>query len=141
MRIAITLWNNRVSPVFDVAGQAIIYEAEDGVASSEKQLLLPQVHAVEKLACLREAHIDVLICGAISLESLFAANKIGIKVYPFIAGDVREIIQAWQSGRLEEAVFAMPGCVCRMACTGRQNHGRGRRRITGSASFSDKKPD
>ncbi len=141
MRIAITLWNNRVSPVFDVAGQVILFEAEAGVFLSEKLLLLPQVPAIEKLSCLRQAQTDVLICGAISLDAHSAAVNSGMKVYPFIAGDVHEVIKAWQSGRLNDAAFAMPGCGCRVVCAGRKNHGRGRGRITGSASFNQKKPD
>ena len=135
MRIAITIWNNRVSPVFDVTGQAMLFEAEDGRISSEKLLQLPQVPPVEKLACLREAHTDVLICGAISLEAHSAAISAGMRVYTFISGDVREILTACLTGRLEEAVFAMPGCACRMSCSGKRNQGRGRRRVTGPALF------
>ena len=141
MRIAITLWNNRVSPVFDVAGQAILFEAEDGRVLWEKLLLLAPVPAVEKLSCLRRSLTDVLICGAISLDAHAAAISSGMAVYPFIAGDVHEVIKAWQAGRLADSTFAMPGCGCRVACPGSKAHGRGRRRITGSASFSHKKPD
>jgi ABC-type phosphate/phosphonate transport system substrate-binding protein len=42
----------------------------------------------------------------------------GIQVKPFVAGDLREVIQAWLSGNLEQDAFAMPGCC---------GHGRGRR--------------
>jgi ssDNA-binding Zn-finger/Zn-ribbon topoisomerase 1 len=34
----------------------------------------------------------------------------GITVIPFVAGAVREVVQAWLTGRIGDACFAMPGC-------------------------------
>jgi len=31
-------------------------------------------------------------------------------VIPFVAGGLREVIQAWRDGKLNGAAFAMPGC-------------------------------
>lgn len=33
-----------------------------------------------------------------------------IRVIPFVAGDLREVIRAWLGGGLESPFFAMPGC-------------------------------
>jgi len=126
MKTAITIWNDRVSPVFDVTGKARLYESEGERICSEQQLLLPDACATEKIACLVEAGTDVLICGAISRDAHSTATNAGIRVFPFIAGDVQEILQACLASRLVEGGFAMPGCACRMACYGRRKHGRGR---------------
>jgi hypothetical protein len=34
----------------------------------------------------------------------------GIRVIPFVAGDLQEVIRAWLGGTLERDAFAMPGC-------------------------------
>ena len=40
MKLAITEWNDRIAPVFDVTGQAIILEvSDDGIVREEKVAL------------------------------------------------------------------------------------------------------
>jgi predicted Fe-Mo cluster-binding NifX family protein len=141
MKTAITIWNNRVSPVFDVTGKALLYDSKGERICSEQQLLLPDACPARKVAFLVEAGTDVLICGAISKDAHSTATNAGIRVYPFIAGDVREIIRACLSGRLIEGGFAMPGCACRMACSETRKHGRGSERITSSTFFCIQEPD
>ncbi|MDD2582991.1 MAG: hypothetical protein PHR66_13460 [Desulfuromonadaceae bacterium] len=141
MRIAITFWNGRVSPVFDVTGQAMLFDAAGINIASEQMLMLPHALTIEKLACLREALTDVLVCGAISCDAHSVATNAGIRVYPFIAGEVREVLQACLAGRLEEGAFAMPGCSCNRVCQGGRNQGRRRGRVTGSAFFCKQEPD
>lgn len=127
--------------MFDVTGKALLYDSEGEKINSEKQLLLPDACAAKKVGCLVDAGADVLICGAISRDAHSTATHAGIRVYPFIAGDVREIIQACLSGRLDDGVFAMPGCSCQRACSGRSNSSRRRAQITGSAFFYKQEPD
>jgi predicted Fe-Mo cluster-binding NifX family protein len=50
----------------------------------------------------------------------------GIKVIPFIAGDLDEIIQAFLEGKLERDEFAMPGCCGRGRRQGQDRMRRGR---------------
>jgi predicted Fe-Mo cluster-binding NifX family protein len=118
MKIAITCWNDRVSPVFDVSGQVMLFNSEGVLSYSMKLLVFPNLCATEKIASLVEARTNVLICGAISRDAHMTAISTGIKVYPFISGGVQEILQACLMGRLGDAVFAMPGCACRMTCSG-----------------------
>lgn len=118
MRIVITFWNNRVSPVFDVSGEAMLFNSEGVWVNSAQHLVFPDLCARDKVAYLIEARTNQLVCGAISREAHVAATDAGIKVYPFIAGDVREVLQACLVGRLETAEFSMPGCVCGKMCFG-----------------------
>ena len=141
MRTAVTIWKNRVSPVFDVTGKALLYDSKGERICSEQQLLLPDACPAAKVACLVAAGTEVLICGAISKDAHSTATNAGIRVYPFIAGEVREIIQACLAGRLGEGGFAMPGCACRMACSETLIHGRGRGRVSGSVFFCKREPD
>ena len=137
MRMVLTIWNTRIAPVFDVAGQVLLVETENGTALTEHHLTLPGGSGLGKVACLAEAGTDMLICGAISRPARLAANAYGIEVYSFIAGNVREILQACLEGRLKESAFAMPGCGRKQGCHGRRGHGGGRTGGPGYGFFDE----
>ena len=123
-RTAFSTWENRIAPVFDVARPLHLLEAEAGRILSEWQEILPDDSPVQKALCLAELNVDTLVCGAITkpLHSMIAAY--GIEVVPFVAGDLREVIQACLEGCSLAKVFAMPGCC-----------GGGRHRMRGTDSF------
>ena len=121
MKVALTIWNNRISPVFDVAGQVLLLEADQKEVLQQQVLDLPVDSVADKLTFLSTQKVDLLVCGAISRSLQFAIEESGIKVYPFCSGEVSELIQAWKEERLEQAAFAMPGCGM-----GRRRGNRGR---------------
>jgi len=135
MRIAITIWNDRISPVFDVTANAVIFECEGQVLLSRSAVALTDGSAIAKVAQLVEAGADVLVCGAISRDAHVGATNAGLRVYAFIAGDAVEVLQALLVGRLEGADYAMPGCGRRAGCHGGGPKGRGRRCQVGSGLF------
>lgn len=137
MRTVLTIWNARIAPVFDVAGQALLVVSENGMALSEDNLVLPCGSAMAKVAYLAEARTDVLICGAISRPACLAAKAFGIEVYSFISGNIREVIQACLEDRLKESVFAMPGCGRKHGCHGRVGRGNGRTGRLGHGFFDE----
>ncbi len=120
MKIAITEWNDRIAPVFDVTGQAIILEVNDDGIVREEKIALPEGCPREKVLFLREQDVRQLICGAISCHARMEAEIAGIKVHGFIAGDYHEIIAAWRKGLLSRAQYAMPGCGRQKRCCRRQ---------------------
>jgi predicted Fe-Mo cluster-binding NifX family protein len=126
MKAAFPVWNNRIAPVFDVTREIRLVEAESGRIVCEKDESLPDEPTAVKAIRLAELGVQELICGAISrpLHALVVAY--GIRVIPFVAGDLREILRAWLSGRLEDGVFSMPGC-----------GGRRRRRLHGVHRFRE----
>lgn len=112
MKAAFSVWDDRIAPVFDVARRVHLVETESGQIISETQETLADTAPVQKAVFLAERGVGILVCGAISrsLQDIIAAY--GIRVIPFVAGDLREIIGAWLSGKREIELFAMPGC-CR----------------------------
>ena len=99
MKTAFAYWDNRIAPVFDTARQIHVVEAESGRIVAETQEALADDLPVQKALRLVELGVGTLVCGAISrpLHAMVAAY--GIQVIPFVAGDLREVIQAWLSGR------------------------------------------
>ncbi|MDD3116693.1 MAG: hypothetical protein PHO45_04925 [Victivallaceae bacterium] len=122
MKIALTVWNERIAPVFDVAGRILIFEVSDKQQTGEISAVLPSESAEAKIKFLTELKVDELICGAISCQVRLFAEASGIKVYGFIAGNYRKIIVAWCQNRLENGEYAMPGCNKRRRCCRRGNN-------------------
>jgi predicted Fe-Mo cluster-binding NifX family protein len=149
MKTAFTYWDNRIAPVFDIARQIQVVEAESGRIVTETEEILADDLPVQKAIRLAELGINTLVCGAISRSLHEMVVAYNIHVIPFIAGDLREVIEAWLRDELDNATFAMPGCCrygrrrgrfdinqerCQMNATNRggrgsgEGQGRGRKR-------------
>lgn len=126
MKTAITIWNGRVAPVFDVAHQCLLLTGKN-----RETLQIPQGNVTAKQAFFTEQGIGQLICGAISREYEDALLASGVEVVSFIAGPVDLVIDAWNADNLVQDQFSMPGCGCRRRqCRHRgQGRGQGRGRI------------
>jgi len=106
VKAAITEWQGRIAPVFDVSGTARIH----GPHGETESLALPMESPQGKLDFLGGQQVDVLICGAISRRVREHAERLGIRVNAFVSGDVEAVWAAWQSGTLDNACYSMPGC-------------------------------
>jgi len=118
-KVAVAAWNDRIAPVFDVSEKIRVVEIEDGRIVRETRRVLSGDDPELKVRALIDTGAEVLICGAISrlLHDRITAG--GIRVVPFIAGDLAEIIQAWLEGNMRKPAYAMPGCF------GRRRRGTG----------------
>ena len=106
MRIAIPTWNERVSPVFDVARAVRIVDITDGAVRRETN------HPLEGEVCaseLFELGVDLVICAAISAPLETKMKVSGIEVMPDTCGTVAEIVEAFASGDKELTRFRSPG--------------------------------
>lgn len=110
MKTAFPFWQNRIAPVFDTARTLWVIESNSGRRVAEEQLLLGEEQAIARVMRLVEAEVDSLVCGALSRQVHGLLQAYGIKVVPFVAGDLDEVVQAFLSGALTQANFAMPGC-------------------------------
>jgi len=110
MKAAFATWDSRVAPVFDIARDMVLVDADAGRIVGESQEVLSSDIPAQKALRLAELGVDTLVCGGISRPLLAIITGYGIRVIPFIAGDLREVIQAWLCGRLTRGEFAMPGC-------------------------------
>lgn len=116
MRAAFATWQQRIAPVFDVARQVHLVDADAGRVVSESDRSLPDDLPLLRARHLVELEIGELVCGAISRPLHAMVASLGIRVVPFITGDLREVIQAWLAGGLASDRYAMPGCWGRGMC-------------------------
>jgi len=103
-------WNGRISPVFDVARDAVVVDIDDGIVVGQDKVAIGGSDVAVKARMLVELDLNVLICGAISLalEELLAAA--GITVISQTRGSTDSVLEAFLSGRLTAEAFLMPGC-------------------------------
>jgi predicted Fe-Mo cluster-binding NifX family protein len=121
MKAALTVWDGRISPVFDVSREAVILTIEKGVVSARRTENIEAPTAALKIEKLIELGVDTLICGAISEPLHRELTLRGVKVLGFVAGEIDEVMQALIAGTLPASALSMPGCY------GRQNRFRGGR--------------
>jgi predicted Fe-Mo cluster-binding NifX family protein len=106
MRIAMPVWNDRISPVFDVARTIRVVDIANGtvVKASTREFDIKN-----RAATLAKLGVDLLICAAISvpLESTLWVS--GVEVISDTCGEVEEIIEALASGDRTLTRFRSPG--------------------------------
>jgi len=113
MKIAITYWNDRVSPLFDTACQLMVFEIENNRETECVKSSLKNRDPIMRAKHLSQLDIDVLICGAISWECEATLASVKIKVVSCICGPVKDVLQACLNEKLGESSFLMPGCKSR----------------------------
>ncbi len=109
-KIALAVWGDILSPVFDSAGALLIADIESGkVMAACTETLGPQL-PYSRATRLSGWGVEVLICGAISVEFARVLESFGIEVIGFISGNARQVLDAYLEGTLIRNAYAMPGC-------------------------------
>ena len=109
MKLALAVWENRISPLFDSTRMLLIVDLRKRNLVSKHLETFHYESPFKRAAKLVNLDINVLICGAIS--NLFA-NPIeiyGIRIIPFVAGTVDEVLDAYLTNTLSSSKFQMPG--------------------------------
>ena len=121
MRVAIPVWEGRVSPVLDVAGRLLLVDVDD---RHEVSRLLEKVDTSllpQRVRRFCELGVEVVICGAVSRPLADMLHVSGITVYSCIVGEVEDVLNSYLRDGVPDSSFSMPGY---------EDH-RGRRRWRG----------
>ena len=118
MKIAITVWGNRISPVFDAASTLLLVDLGD-TESLERELKLFQPGRHDSFIALLQANkVELLVCGAMCENAVQRVEAAGIEVISFLTGEVDVFIDGCLEG-IDFSNFAMPGCRNGRCCRGR----------------------
>ncbi|HDH87677.1 MAG TPA: hypothetical protein ENF36_06515 [Desulfobacteraceae bacterium] len=128
MKIAIPTWNGRVSPVFDTASRLLVVEIKEEIEVARFETDISEHFLPSKTMRLTGLGIDTLICGAISRPLVYMITTAGIKLIPWISGQVEEVVQAFLTNTLFDPQFIMPGCAGAWGKGTGGKDGKGRRR-------------
>jgi len=115
----LAVWEGRVSPVFDTSRRMLVLEVEGGQVRSRKELEIDGDDAFLKTSRLGELGISTLICGAVSVPLAQWIAARGIRLIPFVAGGVEEVVAAFLVGALPNPALTLPGCRGRRFGSGR----------------------
>jgi len=110
MKIAIPIYNDSISNVFDFAHRLLLVDIENGKEVNRSEVALESRSLPQRVGQLRSLGVDALVCGAISrlLANMVATS--GIQVLPYVTGRVDDVLQAYLTGQLVKPEFSMPGC-------------------------------
>lgn len=97
-RIAIPVYENRISNRLDCSENINLYTIENDKIDSVKNVILAQKSATAKLNMLLDLGIDVLICNGITEFYYRKLSKSNIKVIPWVSGEVEEVIDQYLKG-------------------------------------------
>lgn len=124
--VALTVWEGRISPVFDAAHDLMLVNIDGGKIADRVVFFFDPDRLPSFLAFLAERNVECLICGAISEMPAQMIVDSGVRLIPFISGNLSQVLDSIAKGEPIDPVFLMPGCGCprRNTCTARRRRGR-----------------
>lgn len=110
MKVALTVWENRLSPLFDSASELLVADIQGRGIIKKHLEPFDYESAFSRAARLDDLGVNVLICGGISnfYANLVEAHR--IEIVPFATGTVEEVLDAFMKGNIYKKDYRMPGC-------------------------------
>jgi len=106
MKVAIPIYENRISPRFDFSPEMWIVEVERGEIVGREKFFTADLSLAQRLERVTSNGVDKLICGGIDSFSRNQLGNRGIDVVQDIIGDAEMVIHLLMNGRLR------PGLCC-----------------------------
>ena len=109
MKIAIPLFDRRISPRFDCAGSFLIVSVENDKIAEWRKLSASDWTCRQRVEKLSELEVETLICGGIDRLSagLLAFN--GVMIYSWVTGIAEDALRTFLRGELESGTMVGPG--------------------------------
>ena len=100
MKVAIPMFDSRVSPRFDFAAKILIVTIESGKITERQEYALTNIHPIRRSSLLCELGVKVLICGGISSFYRRLIVNSRIRVIHMIQGEIEEVLSHFIDGSL-----------------------------------------
>ena len=111
MRVVLTVWENRISPVADSAQQLLVVDVENRTIRGKRTECLNTESVFYRARRLADLEVKIFICGAISGFFASLLEGYGIRLIPFICGEAEEVLDAYLEDSLPSPRFLMTGCL------------------------------
>ncbi len=109
MRIAVPVWEDKISPVLDAASRLLVVDLEDRRESSRFEIYLDEQDLTRRCFRMKGLGVDILICGALSRPFMRMLDASGIEIIPGITGPTEDVLKSYIHGNLKHSEFKMPG--------------------------------
>jgi predicted Fe-Mo cluster-binding NifX family protein len=108
-RLAIPIFQNRVSPVLDSCRHMLIVEIDKNTEMDREQIYLGTMSLTERCGILKKLEVSIVICGGVSEVLANLVTGSNIQLLNGIAGEIDAVITAFLEDRLDRPQFYMPG--------------------------------
>ena len=128
MKIAIPVWEGRISPVLDTADRFLVFTTREGIIVSSNEIYIGGKNLPEKARDIKH-NADILICAALSQLIESCLISLGVEVRGWVMGNPERLVELYARGDVPGTELYMPGCGKRHSrgCTQRHRHGKPRR--------------
>ena len=109
MGVAFSVWDNRISPVFDSSRLLLIVNIENRIVTTRRYEPLNCESPFSRAEKLFDLGVETLICGAISNVFGNMIEAYGIRIIHFVRGEVNQVIDAYLRDMLSAPDFRMAG--------------------------------
>jgi predicted Fe-Mo cluster-binding NifX family protein len=109
MKVAVTIWENRVSPVADSAREVLVVDMEGESILSRQHELFSGDSLFYRARKLADLEVKTFICGPISDFYGSLVEGYGIRLIPFVHGQIDDVLNAFLNKSLLNPRFVMTG--------------------------------
>jgi len=109
MRIAVPIWEDRISPVLDTAARLLVVDTQKRKETSRFETVLDEQDIHRRCFRIKGLGVDIMVCGAVSRPLLRMLTALEIDIIPGISGNSEDVLTAYLEGNLHQARFLMPG--------------------------------
>lgn len=109
MKIAIPLFNKRISPRFDCARSFLLAVVQNGEIIEHEELSASRWPPLERVEKLSDLAVDTLICGGIDTVSARRLNYYRVRIYSWVTGRAEDALRSLLKGVLEPGMMIGPG--------------------------------
>jgi predicted Fe-Mo cluster-binding NifX family protein len=109
MKVGLTIWENRISPVADSAGEVLVLDIRGQSILDRRRERFRNDSLFYRAKKLVDLGINTFICGAISDFYGGLVEGYGIRLVPFVHGQLDEVLEAFMNKTLPNPKFVMRG--------------------------------
>jgi predicted Fe-Mo cluster-binding NifX family protein len=109
MRIAIPVFENRISPRFDCAPAFLLYDIAGEKVAARREIACPGWNDTERVSQLKDLGVNTLICGGLPNYLLANLTNNGIKVIPWVAGIASMALELFLQSKLDSGMVICRG--------------------------------
>jgi predicted Fe-Mo cluster-binding NifX family protein len=109
MKIAMPVWEDKISPVLDTASRLLVVEVKPGWDISRFEIYMDERDLSRRCLRMQGLGVDTLICGAVTRHFSEMLKASGIEIIPGISGQPDDVLHACFEGRLAHSKYLMPG--------------------------------
>lgn len=113
MTVAIPVFESRVSPRFDHAPDMLLITVDGENITRRERFSMGGQNPLARVNWVYQRGVDVVVCGGINRFTLRCLIRRGVRVFPWVTGDIEEVIQLLLRGQLRSGLVVGPGGRCR----------------------------